>query len=154
IEPWFAVAPPPWIRRNLDHLEHPYAILRLGNAVRPFAPKEFPYGANMAFWTRILKENPFNPRLGPLPNDPPPGEEIEVLQRVRKRGHQGVWVGPARVRHYIVAERLTGAYIWGYYRGYGKSEMRLTERKDWKLFRGVPRWLWKQYWRARLQSWC
>ncbi|HEV3204256.1 MAG TPA: glycosyltransferase, partial [Gemmataceae bacterium] len=152
IEPWFAVEPPNWIRRNLHHLEHPFAIRRLGSDTRSFSPNEYPYGANMAFRTRILKDYPFNPKLGLVQNDTIRGDEFNVIERLIKHGYKGVWVGSARVLHYIVPERLTRTYIWDYYRGYGKSEIRQCAQKDWKLFMGMPRWLWKQYWLARLKS--
>jgi glycosyltransferase involved in cell wall biosynthesis len=157
VDPWFAVEPPRWIRRNLDRLGGYYVTRQLGPAVRPLADGELPFGANMAFRTNVLRQFAFDPRIGHVGGELVGGDEVELVGRLRKAGHQGVWVGTARVRHYIPAERLTRQYVWDRRRG----EARLCARQEnlagldnCRFLFGSPRWLLPHYWRACLKSWC
>jgi glycosyltransferase involved in cell wall biosynthesis len=152
IEPLFPVEPPKWIRRNLHQLEGPYAVRQLGKEMRDFRPNEFPFGANMAFRTDVLKEYPFNVDLGPIKNEIMIRcDETDVIKRLIKQGYNGIWVGSARVQHYILPERLNVQYVWEHSQAAGRAEMRLSEVKEWRLLLGVPRWILRQYWQARLK---
>ncbi len=155
IHPWFEIEPPPWLKRNFSIVEGAYAMLHLGDTIRPCDPADDgPYGANMAFRTDVLRQHLFNPRLGLIGNQSTRGDEVDVLRRLRDRGHRGVWVGTARVRHYIPAERLTTRYLWDYFRGGGRSDVRAGGFQDGARLWGAPRWIVRQYWKSRLQSWC
>jgi glycosyltransferase involved in cell wall biosynthesis len=150
VEPLFAVEPPRWIRRGLPLLTAPFAVVEHGPAVRPLRDEEIPFGANLAIRRAALERERFDARLGPCQDTQIRGEESELIARLRARGHQGVWVGPARVRHYIPAERLTPRYLWSYYRGLGRTDARLNGCGTSRLLGGAPRWALRRYLAARL----
>jgi glycosyltransferase involved in cell wall biosynthesis len=152
IEPLFSVTPPAWIRRHIDLLGGPYAVQQRGPDIRPLGPEEVPFGANMAFRGGVLRPGSFDPRLGPCKKTEIRGEEAELIRRLTGEGHRGVWVGTARVKHYIPPERLTQGYLWRYYVGLGRTEIRLHGRGG-RLLGGVPAWALRQYVTARAAMW-
>jgi GT2 family glycosyltransferase len=154
ISPWFPAQPPRWIRRNMCWLSPYYAILQHGDVVRPLAPGERVFGANMAFRTEVLRQFAFDVRLGRVEDELLSGDDIELIGRVSGAGHRGVWVGTARVRHYIPAERLTGAYLWNWWRGAGRTDVRQHGLPSCKYLWRMPRWVIRKYVEARLMSWC
>jgi hypothetical protein len=145
IEPLFAVPPPRWIGRNMDLLTAPYAVQENGGAVRPLRDREIPFGANLGLRRQVLRGEVFNPRLGPCGKSEVRGEESELIHRLKAQGHQGVWVGPARVKHCIPPERLTREYLWNYYVGLGRTEARLQGICRDGLPGGAPRWAVRKY---------
>jgi glycosyltransferase involved in cell wall biosynthesis len=154
VEPLFAVEPPPWIRHSLHLLTAPFVIVDLGPTVRPLQPDEIPFGANMAMRREALQRERFNGRLGPCEDTQIRGEESELIARLRSNGQSGVWVGPARVRHFIPPERLTRRYLWSYYRGLGRTDARLNGCGTSRLLGGAPRWAVRQYLTAKLAMTC
>lgn len=150
VDPWFAVEPPAWVKRNLDQLQGTFAIRQLGPEVRPLADNELPFGANMAFRTALIRNHRFDPALGRIGTGMLSGEETELVARLRKQGHPGIWVGPARVQHYVAAERLTANYVWKYFHGLGRT-YRICDPGDpnGPRFLGAPRWAVRRYLAAR-----
>jgi glycosyltransferase involved in cell wall biosynthesis len=145
IEPLFAVPPARWISRNVDLLTAPYAIQQYGPGVRPLGDREIPFGANMGMRRQVLHGEAFNQRLGPFGTFVLRGEESELIHRLKSQGHWGVWVGTARVKHYIPAGRLTQDYLWKSYVALGRTEARVQGMR-----RGtVPRWAVRRYVTAR-----
>ncbi len=153
VDPWFAYDPPRWVLTNLDRLDGPFALRRLGPEVRPLTRTEQVFGANMAFRTRLMKDFRFNASLGRIGKEMLSGEETELVTRLQAAGWSGVWVGSARVRHYIPAERLTSAYVWKFFHGIGRTNQRRfpSDPSCPKLF-GVPRWVLRRYVANRLRS--
>lgn len=153
VDPWFETDPPRWVLRHLARLEGAFAIRRLGPGVRPLADGELVYGANMAFRTDLLRGARFDPALGRTGAGMLGGEETAVMDRLRAAGHPGVWVGSARVRHFIPAERLTACYVWRYFHGQGRTDVRRTrpERGAPRLC-GAPRWMVRRYLAERARS--
>ena len=152
VDPWFEVEPPEWVRRNLVHLEGPFALRRFGPEVRRLAKGEMVFGASMAIRAELLSEHRFNAALGRVGAGMLSGDETELMERFAAGGRFGVWVGTARVDHFIPAERLTAAYIWKFYRGIGRTSQRVApyDGKGPRLF-GAPRWLWRRYFGERLR---
>jgi glycosyltransferase involved in cell wall biosynthesis len=151
VEPWFAVTPPPWMLRHMASLQGPFAVRELGKEVRPLADGELPFGANMAFRTKVLKDHEFDPRLGHNGDVPRGGEETQLMLRLKQKGQTGIWVGTACVKHYIPAERLTTRYIRHYFRSGGQAEVRRgAYREPSPLLLRAPRWAWRQYWQAKV----
>lgn len=153
VDPWFAVKPPRWVERHLVALQGPFAVRQLGPGVRPLADGEQVFGANMAFRAEALRGFRFNPALGRVGTGMLSGDETELMDRLKREGRTGVWVGPARVRHYIPAERLSAAYVWKFFHGLGRTYQRLTpyDGNVPRLF-GAPRWLVRRYLGERLRS--
>lgn len=146
VEPWFAAEPPRWVQRNLDLLQGPFAIRQLGPEVRPFSENELPFGANMAFRTALIRQHQFDPTLGRIGTGMLSGEETELVTCLRKQGHPGIWVGTARVQHYVAAERMTANYVWKFFHGLGRTNY-LRDPGDPnapRLF-GAPRWAIRRY---------
>jgi len=153
VEPWFEAPPPRWVLRNLAHLEGPFALRRLGGEVRPLRDGEQVFGANMAFRTDLLRRFRFDPALGRVGTGMLSGDDTELVDRVKAAGWSGVWVGTARVKHYIPAGRLTAAYVWKFFRGLGRTNFRRDPNAAAgpRLF-GLPRWLVRHYLTARVRS--
>jgi len=153
VDPWFANNPPRWVQANLDRLEGPFALRRFGPDVRLLTNTEQVFGANMAFRTALMKDFRFDPALGRVGNEMLSGDETDLVARLQAAGWSGVWVGTARVRHYIPAGRLTAAYVWKFFHGLGRTSQRRypSDLSCPQLF-GVPRWLIRQYLADRVRS--
>lgn len=153
VEPWFEVEPPAWVKRNLALLDGPFALRQLGTETRAFGPRETPYGANMAFRTAALKRHQFDPALGRIGTGMLSGEETALIERIRADGGSGVWVAPARVRHFIPAARLTTGYVWKFFHGLGRTQFREAGANSAvpRLF-GAERWAVRNYLSARARS--
>lgn len=153
VDPWYEVPPPRWVARNFAALQGPFAVRQLGPGVRPLAAGEQVFGANMAFRTPLLKQARFDPTLGRVGAGMLSGDDTELIARLKRAGHAGVWVGPARVEHYIPAERMTTGYVWKFFHGLGRTNQRLAphERGTATLL-GAPRWVVRRYLAARLRS--
>ncbi|MGO8746035.1 MAG: glycosyltransferase [Thermoguttaceae bacterium] len=145
VHPWFPKAPPRWIVRNFSLIYGYYAVCQLGAGIRPLSPGELPYGANMGFRTDVLKQFPFNPNLGRTGKTLFAHEEVDVLARMRAAGYQGVWVGSARVSHYIPPERLTARYLWRSLRESSQAQCRIEPPSPAIRLWGAPRWVWRAY---------
>jgi glycosyltransferase involved in cell wall biosynthesis len=151
IDPWFTVSPPHWIRAYLV-ARGPYAVQQLGEEVRPMTPREAPIGANMAVRAQSLRKFRFDERLGTFRDLSLPAEDGDLFARMKAKGHTGVWVGPARVKHYIGAERLTRKYVWNWYRNHGRTlALRNGDHGGPACF-GVPRWALRRYLEQRTAS--
>jgi hypothetical protein len=75
-----------------------------------------------------------------------------LIGRLILDGHSGVWVPNAEVRHFIPVERMTSAYLWNYHLGRGRTSVRSKGLHTCKLLWGLPRWVVRQYWTARIRS--
>lgn len=142
VDPWFETAPPAWIRRNLDQLEGTFAIRRFGPAVRLFRDGEAPFGANMAVRSDAIGDERFRTDLGRIGTDLLSGEESEFLARIRARtGTRGVWVGTARVEHWVPRARLRAAYVGRYFEGLGRTHVVTHGIPRGRALFGVPVWI-------------
>ncbi len=152
VRPWFAVTPPRWIADNVARLGTCWALVDHGSDVRPLLAGEYCHGANMAFRTDVLRQYPFDPKFGRVGDQLTSGDDSDVVGRVRRDGHGGVWVGTAPVNHYLPAERLTAAYAYEVIRC-----LRLTGPSDVvgtpRTLLGAPRWAWAKYLKAVAKTW-
>lgn len=152
IDPRFESEPPGWIRSHLV-TRGPYGVNQLGREVRPFREGESPHGANMAIRTSIAQQFQFNINLGPFLNTCLPADDGELISRLRRTGHAGVWVGTAVVQHYISADTLTPRFIWNRYRAHGKTLVIREGRQIGRSICGAPLWALRAYIECRLTSW-
>lgn len=154
VEPWFPAAPPRWVTRHLPRLADVFAVRRLGSGVRPLAPGEDVYGANMAFRRAALAGVRFDPNFGRTRDDMVNGEETDAIRRVLAAEWGGVWVGPARVRHYVPPERTTPGYVRRYFAGVGRTVQRRAGLPDAAVPRvfGAPRWMVRRYAAERVRA--
>jgi glycosyltransferase involved in cell wall biosynthesis len=154
IDPCFEVEPPLWINANLDILTEVFGILQRGPAVRPLTETESVFSGNMAIRTEVLRKNLFDTRLGRVCRQRVGGEEIDLFVRLMRGGYRGIWVGTARVRHYVPCEHLTMKYVWESYRGVGRTAVLMEGVGESKRLWGLPRWALRRYWEASVRRWC
>jgi glycosyltransferase involved in cell wall biosynthesis len=152
VDPWFAAEPPRWISRHLHKITGVFAIRQLGEEVRPFTGNETPYGANMAFRLAAVKGIAFDPSLGRIGTGLLGADETDLIERLRQSGHHGVWVGTARVKHYIPAERLTKQYVWGICHGNSRVDFRRKPQPEGPTLWGAPRWAVRKYWESTVKA--
>ena len=153
VEPWFESTPPRWLSRNLDLLQGPFALRELGPEIRPFVARETPFGANMGFRTAGLKGFQFNPHIGRVGTGMMSGDETTLIDQLRDDGIDGIWIGPARVRHFIPTSRMTTDYLWKFFHGLGRTRQVLSPyNRDVSLIGSTPRWIWRRYLTARAKA--
>jgi glucosyl-dolichyl phosphate glucuronosyltransferase len=121
IEPWFEESPPDWVVNNMDGMRAPLVINRLGEEIRELRTHEYPLGANMAFWTRVIRSYPFDVTIGHRGGRLCGGDDIDVIDRMRADGLLGVWVGTAKVQHFIPKDRMSKEYLTRQAVDYGSS---------------------------------
>jgi len=153
VDPWFETPAPAWIEANICMLNEPYALAQHGSEVFPLVDQAI-VGANMATRLAVARTFPFNVRLGPNGDRALRGEDTELVGRLRAAGLPGVWVGSARVRHRITADRLTTDYLWHWYGGLGNFVAQHSGiATDVPLVFGAPRWAIKRYATLWLKYW-
>lgn len=137
IAPWYEVPPPAWIARYPEKFE---GMLVLRQMTEPEGVSDhWFFGANMAFRTSVLRRRPFDTALGLRGGDRVVGDETRLMELLRADGEVGVWVPAARLRHYTPADRLRLRYAWRYYKGLGRTEIRIAGPGS----SGVPRYLYR-----------
>jgi glycosyltransferase involved in cell wall biosynthesis len=145
ITPWFEGTPPAWLAAAFHKVSNAYAVLDLGSEPISLGHDAYPFGANMAFRTDVLKGGAFDPTLGLRPGSSMRGEEMVLIRDLFAAGEQGWWVPEAHVQHFVPRERQTLAYLKNYYRGAGQLLARLDEDVPGiGRFLGRPLWLWRQ----------
>jgi hypothetical protein len=149
IEPQFEVEPPAWIVCNTARLADPFAILQLGPETRALGNGEVVLGANMAIRAWAFRDFQFDVRFGVRGASRIGGEEVYVQELV-EQGHFGAWVGSARVRHVISADRLTVEYLRRCFRGYGRTKARHEGAPPCPTLLGYPRFAVRKYLAARV----
>lgn len=150
ITPRFGSALPPWLRAALPTVAAAYGELEARGRGPALSDSFYPFGANMAFRTRVLRASPFDPALGPKGTTRINGSETELIFKLLAAGHTGRWVNEARVEHCIQDKQLTTDFLRWYYTGQGKSLARLAPDRGAKLLWGRPRWLWREAVQAEL----
>jgi glycosyltransferase involved in cell wall biosynthesis len=150
IMPRFGAALPAWLRAAMPIVAAAYGELESRGRGPALSAAFYPFGANMAFRTRVLRESPFDPLLGPKGKTRINGSETEIILSLLAAGHAGRWVENARVEHCIQDKQLTTRFLRWYYTGQGASLARLEPDRDTKLLWGRPRWLWREVVQAEL----
>ena len=152
IEPWFSTRPPHWLNRHLPRLQGAFALIKRDETTRPLSENESVFGANMAFKTEVLKHDRFDTALGLIGANSIRGDETELIDRLRNAEHRGLWVGEAKVQHYIPKKRMTTNYLWDFYEGYGRAITRQGDQPNVATLFGRPSWAIRGYAVSRLFS--
>jgi hypothetical protein len=97
-----------------------------GSVSRRLRPGELPYGPNLAVRREVLELASFDERVGRKADDNLRGSETSLFQSLWRQGVHGAWVAEAEVHHYIPQCRANSRYLWSYYHGMGRTEVRLT----------------------------
>ncbi|MET0266184.1 MAG: glycosyltransferase [Duganella sp.] len=104
------------------------------------------WGANMLLRRRLLAQGErFDTSVGPAEGDYAMGSETEMLRRLARAGN-GAWhCSSARVAHHIRAHQLTPAYALQKARRFGRGKYRQDSPGQFPEWRGMPRWMLRQY---------
>lgn len=126
IRPEFAPDVPKWVTRNQRALAG-MLCLRDGEPIsRRLRPGELAYGPNMAVRRAVLQRAMFDEHIGRRRDEQLRGSEASLLRSLRRQGITGVWVPDAMIQHYVPGCRANYRYLWNYYHGAGRTEVRLT----------------------------
>jgi GT2 family glycosyltransferase len=153
ILPSFEREPPAWMKANLSRFRNMFGVRDLGPEERPFEGDEGPFGGNMAYRKSVLEKWQFDPELGRSKNGRMMGEETALYARLRQQGLAGIWVPRAEIKHFVPRRCFTRKYIWDYFQGQGRTQVRLHGPKDGNKLAGVPSRLVRRYCEARVKSW-
>lgn len=126
IRPRFAPGVPAWVQRDQAALAGALCLRDLGTVERRLRAAEFPFGPNMAVRRDALALGSFDERVGRRGSEQVRGGESSLFWALRARGVWGVWVPSALVHHYVPPERADVAYLWSYYCGCGRAQVRLA----------------------------
>lgn len=108
VYPNFETERPSWL---IKPLELPYTIVNLGNEVRPYPNKLYPFGANMAFRNTVFERHSFPEELGRKGESLLSGEESWLLDRLKEEQGGITYVPGMAVHHFIPRQRLTKEWI-------------------------------------------
>lgn len=150
-------ASPSWLKNNAKSmLRLVSAHLDLGDAEQ-FIDKidKGPWGANMALRKSLLGDQfRFSVQFGRIGKESVHvrAGETEMIQRLFQVGHKGLYVGKAIVYHRNPISHATERYVFSYFRGAGKTEIRLAGTPpSGKLWLGAPRYFWLKVAKHALQ---
>ena len=135
--------PPNWIKANLKSLLRcPFVYLDHGSEPRTIRSGA---GANLACRRSLFSKGlRFCTDVSPGSGEAIRGEDSDLLGRATDLGYQGLYWPKAVVHHRTSRERMTHSYIWSWFVGAGRAEVRLREIPQIGVFYGVPRYYWKQ----------
>ena len=157
VTPWFADEIPAgtraMIERNLSLLAPVYSLKDYGTVVRPFAPGEGPFGANMGYRAELMRRFRFDPKFGRVKTGLIGADEVSVVRAIQNAGVPGVWIGTTEIQHYIPPVRTTPAHFWRYFEALGRTQVRLEGIAPAPTLFGRPRWAVLGSWKSRLKSW-
>jgi glycosyltransferase involved in cell wall biosynthesis len=147
IEPLMEGTPPSWMESVLPKTGVAYAAINFGTDEMQLTDRMIPFGANMAFRTVDLPENAFDPELGRVAGSMIGYEEVALLQYLITQKGSGWWVPEAHLQHVIPPERQTISYLRRYWKGSGRSVVRVGYGGNVGrgiTFFGSKPWVWKQ----------
>lgn len=113
-----------WIRETCEQFPDAYASRDFGDEPILFDRKRIPFGANFAVRTSLLRQHPFDPKLGRVGKGLMGGDETTLLRQLLDEGNSGRWVPGARVQHIIKEDRQSLEYIRRFFYSLGIHEAR------------------------------
>lgn len=98
-------------------------VMDFGDRVQPFPANRVPGSGNMAVRRTVFDDcGAFDPQLGRVGNRLTGGEENDLFERLRERGHT-LWYVPDAVMHHVIpASKLTETYFRNLCRNIGFSQ--------------------------------
>ena len=150
IIPLFEQPKPSWIEATWTKCKPVFAARDLGEEPLALGNGTYPYGANFAVRAEIQKEFCFNTNLGRSAKGMLGDDEIDVLKKIDRAGHSGMWIPDAPVWHIIPSDRATTQYIADYFVGQGQTNIlqgkvkknKATARRE--FLRNHLAWKWKR----------
>ena len=142
ILPRWEETPPPWFERHASsHLA--YLVGRFDPGDREMPLGGGVAGANMSIRRSAIAGLMFDSTLGRHGAGNVGGEEIDMVQQLRKRGHEGWYLPQAVMYHRIPAHRMTEAYVRKWFVGDGRTEVRRNQVLRTHQWCGAARYYWK-----------
>lgn len=123
IVPVFESRKPIWLAETWPKCHPVYAARDLGNDEFELPPQQYPFGANFAVRTAVQKQFPFNVDWGRSASAMLGDDEINVLDRMARAGHVGIWLPTATLKHFIPDDRATVRYVSRYFVGQGQANV-------------------------------
>jgi glycosyltransferase involved in cell wall biosynthesis len=128
-------SPPDWIHPDLYGF---LGLLDLGENTRPVVTKERLGGGNISIRRQILDDlGGFSLVLGRNPHSLLSGEEVELMDRVRRKGGVCLYSPGALVYHYVTRQRMQKSFFINrsYWQGYTEAvQAALENRKGGAVF--------------------
>lgn len=144
IQPLFEQAPPESVRSLLKSFGFLWASLDLGPHARRLLPGEYVYGANMAFRAAAATGVKFDLDRCHVNGQLGGGDDTDIIDRFRSRGHIGMWLPTAALQHVIPPDRMAPEYVTR--RMYQSARTNPSPvplgARTWC---GVPRYIWRLY---------
>ncbi|MBX3085772.1 MAG: glycosyltransferase family 2 protein [Anaerolineae bacterium] len=106
-------------------------------------------GCNVAFPTEVLRHYRFDTRLGVVGKGQLPGEDAEILQRMRADKLSVYYQPAALVTHIVGRYRENPDYIWQRCHGIGRQQALLAVLPRWPGRRGIMRLMLQDCWFRR-----
>lgn len=142
---------PPWWRKEYDGYVGEFDRGDEPRVVEGADGAMVGIGANLSFRRRAFEQcGTFRHDLGRRGNSLLMGEEIELIERIRRAGRKTLYYPPAVVYHLPGEERFRKSYLRRWFRGQGEWHC-LRERDTWDdsvRILGVPRWHYRSAARA------
>jgi glycosyltransferase involved in cell wall biosynthesis len=151
IEPRFEGKPPRWLTADVRRMSGPYGWCRYAETDRPLHPHEYPFAGNLAVRTDAIKNYIFEPQLGHVGGRLLNGEETDLIIRMKRDGHLGMWVADAKVVHMIPPEKQKVAYLYRWFVGYGRTVVRMDEKYFREILESSSRAELRAHWAVRLR---
>ena len=152
IEPWYPTTPDPVLSAAFPALSWGFCGLDHHRPLGVLPPPLEIFGANFGVRVDALGDLRFDPRLGPKQGYFGTSEETLLIDGLRARGLNVVWVPGMRVRHYVAPERMTLDYLLAFYHDFAKGEARRKGPPVGARVLGVPRWVLRQVVQARARA--
>ena len=142
ILPRWEGVPPPWFEKHAaSDLAYLVGRFDLGSEEKALAGGVA--GANMSIRRSAMVGLSFDAALGRHGTGNVGGEEIDMVQQLRRRGHKGWYLPQAVMYHRIPAPRMTEAYVRKWFAGDGRTEVRRNQVVRSHLWFGAARYYWK-----------
>ncbi len=145
VEPWFPEPPDPVLVEAIPAVASGFCGLSV--------PKDgpirsrgdgLPIGANFLISRERIGDVRFDKRFGRKGTQLLGGDETSFFRELLRRGFRGRWVSTARLRHYVIPERLTVPELMRFMFACGRSDVLLDGVPEGRTLFGAPGWVWKQ----------
>lgn len=145
IVPRWAIPPPDWVQ--WVEQSPAYALTDPSMKEGPMPPS-LVFGPNMAVRTAVFQSGVrFDSSIGPRNSSYMMGSEVELTQRLSRRGHNAWFVSRAVVEHFIREDQLRESWVQKRAIRFGRGQFRLDYMQVYRRYPswfGVPRTFFRQ----------
>ena len=140
--PWFETHPSPELVAGIPTVGNGFCGVEVVKP-RTITCREdgLPVGANAAVRMRAVRNERFDPRLGPKGKQRIVSEEYQFFSGLLERGHHGAWLPGVDVKHFVPAERLQLRSLVRHIFDLGRMDVVLSGVPAGRRVFGVPMWV-------------